>query len=53
MQFALNRLGFRPENVVLFAWSIGGYALSWAAMNYPEVKAAVRYNPCINFSFDN
>lgn len=24
MQFAINKLGFRPEQIVLYAWSIGG-----------------------------
>ncbi|XP_041369981.1 phosphatidylserine lipase ABHD16A-like [Gigantopelta aegis] len=38
MQYAINRLGFQPENIVLFAWSIGGYTASWAAMNYPDIK---------------
>jgi hypothetical protein len=41
MQFAINKLNFQPENILLFAWSIGGYALSWASMNYPDVKGAV------------
>jgi hypothetical protein len=43
MQFAINKLNFQPENILLFAWSIGGYALSWASMNYPDVKGAVSW----------
>ncbi|XP_039287570.1 phosphatidylserine lipase ABHD16A isoform X2 [Nilaparvata lugens] len=41
MQFAIHRLGFPVENIVLFGWSIGGYATSWAAMTYPEVKCVI------------
>ena len=41
IQFAINRLGFKPENMILFGWSIGGYASAWAAMVYPEVKSVV------------
>ncbi|XP_035429247.1 phosphatidylserine lipase ABHD16A isoform X2 [Spodoptera frugiperda] len=35
MQYAINELGFRPENIILFGWSIGGYTATWAAVNYP------------------
>lgn len=41
MQFALEVLGFKPENIILFGWSIGGFSTSYAAMNYPDVKAVV------------
>ncbi|XP_045462824.1 phosphatidylserine lipase ABHD16A isoform X1 [Harmonia axyridis] len=41
MQFAVNKLGFRMENIIIFAWSIGGYSATWAAMNYPEIKGLV------------
>lgn len=41
MQFAINKLGFKVQNIVLFGWSIGGYSASWAAMNYPDVKGVV------------
>ncbi|KAL3859893.1 hypothetical protein ACJMK2_010078 [Sinanodonta woodiana] len=41
MQYAINKLGFTPDNIVLFAWSIGGYSATWAAMNYPDVKYVV------------
>lgn len=41
MQYAIQGLGFKPENIILFAWSIGGYAATWAAMIYPEVKHVV------------
>ncbi|XP_026736118.1 protein ABHD16A isoform X2 [Trichoplusia ni] len=35
MQFAINELGFRPDDIIMFGWSIGGYTASWAAVNYP------------------
>ncbi|XP_044270292.1 phosphatidylserine lipase ABHD16A [Tribolium madens] len=41
LQFAIYKLGFKPENIILFGWSIGGYATSWAAMNYPDVKGVI------------
>lgn len=41
LQFAIHHLKFLPENIVLFGWSIGGYSASWAAMNYPDLKAMV------------
>ena len=41
MQYAINKLHYRPEDIVLFAWSIGGYAASWAAQAYPKVKFVV------------
>lgn len=41
MQYALMRLGFKPEEIVLFAWSIGGYCATWAAKNYPDIKFLV------------
>ena len=41
VQYSIERLGFTPDNIVLYAWSIGGYTASWAAMNYPDVKYVV------------
>lgn len=40
MQYA-HSLGFKTENIVLFSWSIGGFATSWLATHYPNVKAVV------------
>ncbi|KAJ8969938.1 hypothetical protein NQ314_001519 [Rhamnusium bicolor] len=39
--FAINKLGFKVENILLFGWSIGGYTATWAAMNYPEMKGII------------
>ncbi|ESO10188.1 hypothetical protein HELRODRAFT_185319 [Helobdella robusta] len=41
MQYSINVLGFQPPDIILFAWSIGGYTASWAAMNYPDVKCVI------------
>ncbi|XP_052790245.1 phosphatidylserine lipase ABHD16A-like [Mya arenaria] len=38
MQYAIQKLGFTPDNIVVYAWSIGGYTATWAAMTYPDVK---------------
>jgi hypothetical protein len=40
MQYAFS-LGFKVENIILFSWSIGGFATSWLAMHYPDVKGVV------------
>ena len=40
MQYA-HSLGFKTENIVLFSWSIGGFAVSWLSSQYPTVKAVV------------
>ncbi|XP_014277895.1 phosphatidylserine lipase ABHD16A [Halyomorpha halys] len=41
MEFAINKLGFSPEQIILYGWSIGGFASSWAAEAYPNVRAVV------------
>ncbi|KAL1517355.1 hypothetical protein ABEB36_001126 [Hypothenemus hampei] len=41
IQFAINKLGFKLENIVLFGWSIGGYTAAWAAMTYPDIKGVI------------
>lgn len=41
IQYAIEELGFGPEDMILFAWSIGGYASTWAAMNYPTISGIV------------
>ncbi|KAM8793844.1 phosphatidylserine lipase ABHD16A [Eudromia elegans] len=48
LQFALQRLRFPPRRVALYAWSIGGFAASWAAMSYPELGGLV-----LDASFDD
>lgn len=41
MQYAINVLGFSVENIVVFAWSIGGYSASWTAANYQNLRALI------------
>ncbi|KAJ8038795.1 Protein ABHD16A [Holothuria leucospilota] len=41
IQYAVEKLGFRLEDITLFAWSIGGYASTWAAMNYPRISGII------------
>lgn len=43
MQFAIHKLGFLPENIILFGWSIGGYSSLVAAAQYPDIKGVVRF----------
>ncbi|KAI1729239.1 alpha/beta hydrolase fold domain-containing protein [Ditylenchus destructor] len=47
MQFATQTLGFEQKDIVLYAWSIGGFSASWAAANY-NVKAVI-----LDASFDD
>ena len=41
MKFAIDKLGFKQENIIVFAWSIGGFSGTYAAMQYPEIKGLV------------
>lgn len=41
IQFAINSLGFSPENIMLFGWSIGAYDVLWLASQYPNIKGIV------------
>lgn len=41
LQFAITDLGFTPENIILYGWSIGGYSTLYAASQYPDVKGVV------------
>lgn len=41
VQFAVKKLGFKIENILIFGWSIGGYTGAWAAVHYPNVKGLV------------
>ncbi|XP_051921102.1 phosphatidylserine lipase ABHD16A isoform X1 [Hippocampus zosterae] len=48
IQFAVHKLGFQLSDIVIYAWSIGGFTASWAVMSYPEIKAVV-----LDASFDD
>ncbi|XP_065216129.1 phosphatidylserine lipase ABHD16A isoform X1 [Planococcus citri] len=41
LQFAFQRLNYIPENIILFGWSIGGFASSYAATVYPDIRAVI------------
>ncbi|XP_014218888.1 protein ABHD16A [Copidosoma floridanum] len=41
MKFAIHKLGFAENKIILNGWSIGGYTASWAAMNYPSVHSVL------------
>jgi len=41
MQFALQKLGFLPEQILVYGWSIGGYTATWLGMNYPEIQGLI------------
>ena len=41
LQYATKKLGFRPEEIVIFAWSIGGYSATYAAQSHPDIKHVV------------
>uniref|UniRef100_A0A4W4E4C1 Phosphatidylserine Lipase ABHD16 N-terminal domain-containing protein n=1 Tax=Electrophorus electricus TaxID=8005 RepID=A0A4W4E4C1_ELEEL len=48
IQFAVHKLGFQMSDIVVYAWSIGGFTASWAVMSYPEIQAVV-----LDASFDD
>ncbi|XP_045148684.1 phosphatidylserine lipase ABHD16A isoform X2 [Echinops telfairi] len=48
VQFAIHRLGFQPQDIVVYAWSIGGFTATWAAMSYPDISAVI-----LDASFDD
>uniref|UniRef100_A0A674BU13 Abhydrolase domain containing 16A, phospholipase n=1 Tax=Salmo trutta TaxID=8032 RepID=A0A674BU13_SALTR len=48
IQFAVHKLGFQLSDIVVYAWSIGGFTASWAVMSYPEIQALV-----LDASFDD
>ncbi|GAU96726.1 hypothetical protein RvY_08127 [Ramazzottius varieornatus] len=41
MRYAVEHLGFGEADVMVFAWSIGGYPASWLASAYPQMKGVV------------
>ncbi|KAH9361410.1 hypothetical protein HPB48_003916 [Haemaphysalis longicornis] len=41
MQFAIHRLNFLPESIIVYAWSIGAFCATWAAMNYPDIRGLI------------
>ncbi|XP_038672150.1 phosphatidylserine lipase ABHD16A [Scyliorhinus canicula] len=48
VQYAIHQLNFRIEDIIVYAWSIGGFTATWATMTYPEISALV-----LDASFDD
>ena len=47
--YATTVLGFREEDIVLYAWSIGGYPASYLAARHSKVKGLVSCNLAVRF----
>lgn len=52
VQFAINKLGFAPENIIMFGWSIGGYSSLWAATQQPDIRGVVSIVSISTFQLD-
>lgn len=48
VQYAVYRLGFKLQDIIVYAWSIGGFTATWAAMSYPDLSAVI-----LDASFDD
>ncbi|KAM8953964.1 phosphatidylserine lipase ABHD16A [Pelodytes ibericus] len=48
VQYAIYNLGFELQDIIIYAWSIGGFTATWASMSYPDVSALV-----LDASFDD
>lgn len=38
MRYAIEQLGFAERDMLVFAWSIGGFTASWAASRHQGVR---------------
>ncbi|CAF1108551.1 unnamed protein product, partial [Didymodactylos carnosus] len=41
MKYAINELHFPVEDIIVFAWSIGGYAACWTSVIYQDIRGLV------------
>jgi len=41
MQYATRKLGFEKPDIVLFAWSIGGYSATYAGAAHPDIRSMI------------
>uniref|UniRef100_A0A8R1Y234 AB hydrolase-1 domain-containing protein n=1 Tax=Onchocerca volvulus TaxID=6282 RepID=A0A8R1Y234_ONCVO len=41
IQYAIHKLGFAENQIVIYAWSIGGFPATWAAANYSNIRALI------------
>jgi len=48
VRFAMKRLNFAPDKILIYGWSIGGFSATWAGMRYPDIHGLI-----IDASFDH
>lgn len=41
MRYAIDELHFPPHRIIIYAWSIGGYAACWAASHYGNLHGLI------------
>lgn len=41
MRYAIEELNFLVDDIVIFAWSIGGYSACWTAVNYQDIRGLI------------
>ncbi|XP_042319401.1 protein ABHD16B-like [Sceloporus undulatus] len=41
IHYALQRLSFKIQDIIVYGWSLGGYAATWVAMSYPLLSALI------------
>ena len=41
MNYAIHKLGYPVNRIIIFAWSIGGYSACWTAVHYPDIQGLV------------
>ncbi|XP_022169326.1 protein ABHD16A isoform X1 [Myzus persicae] len=41
IEFAIKHLKFSPKNIILYGWSIGGFASTYLAKKFPDVHAVI------------
>ncbi|CAF0885400.1 unnamed protein product [Adineta ricciae] len=41
MRYAIEELHFLVDDIVIFAWSIGGYSACWTAVSYQDIRGLV------------
>lgn len=47
-QYAVEKLGFAPKDIIIYGWSIGGFASSYIASAHPDIGSLI-----IDASFDD
>lgn len=41
MHYAIHKLRFTVDRIVIFAWSIGGYSACWTAVHYQNIRGLI------------